>query len=153
LDEFQEFVDSEGEQKFGTVLLTKSGGGNSKHLLHVVSVASPREHEFDTVQTAFYNALKVAETNGIKRIVAPAMGTGIIGQLTAAQSAKAMMSAIEQYDTKIISRGGVPGGSASARTRTARFILSLRLRRIDSPMAAPDDEADLGTATAPERRL
>ncbi len=97
LDSFQEFIDAQGEQKFGTVLLTDSGGGAAKKLLHVVSVGSDRADEFNTIQTAFYNALKVAEQNGLKEIAAPAMGTGIIGQLTSRQSAKAMMSALNQY--------------------------------------------------------
>lgn len=97
LEEYQRFIDSQGEQKFGTVLLTESGGGNAKHHLHVASVGSPKDDEFNTVQTGFYNALKTAEANGIKSVVAPAMGTGIIGQLESDQSARAMMSAVDQF--------------------------------------------------------
>ncbi|MEQ1705976.1 MAG: macro domain-containing protein [Rickettsiales bacterium] len=104
LDLYQKFVDEKGEQKFGTVLLTESGGGNAKQLLHVVSVGSGNKDEFNTIQTAFYNVLKVAESKKLKEIAAPAMGTGIIGELTSEQSARAMMSALEQYSKE----GGKP---------------------------------------------
>jgi hypothetical protein len=62
-----------------------------------VSVGSDKKDEFNTIQTGFYNALKLAGNHGIRKLVAPAMGTGIIGQLTAEQSARAMMSALDQY--------------------------------------------------------
>ncbi|MEI8129515.1 MAG: macro domain-containing protein [bacterium] len=97
IDEFAEFVSQKGEQKFGTTLLTKSHGGNSDKLLHVVSVGSSKEHEFDTVQSSIYNALTTAEQNGVKSIASPALGTGIIGNLTAEQSAKSTLSAIKQF--------------------------------------------------------
>jgi O-acetyl-ADP-ribose deacetylase (regulator of RNase III) len=101
---YQRFIDQKGEQKFGQVVLTKSGGGRSSCLLHVVSVGSGEEDEFNTIQTAFFNALKVAESQGIESIASPAMGTGIIGSLTAEQSANAMMSAADQYAAE----GGKP---------------------------------------------
>lgn len=97
IDEFQEFVSRGGEQKFGTVLLTNSHGGNSNKLLHTVSVGSSKEHEFDTVQTSIYNALRTAEENGVKSVVSPALGTGIIGQLTPEQSAKSILSAVKNF--------------------------------------------------------
>ena len=82
--------------RFGQVVLTKSGGGRSKQLLHVVSVGSSDDLEFATVHNAFYAALMSAQGHKINTIVAPAMGTGIIGNLTAEQSAKSMMSAIDR---------------------------------------------------------
>lgn len=94
---YQDYVDKNGTQDFGQVLLTPSYGGNSKYLLHAVSVGSGAEVEFETVKTAMFNALRLAENNGLSSIVAPAMGTGIIGRLTDTQSAKAMMSAIHDY--------------------------------------------------------
>lgn len=97
IDEFQEFVSKQGEQKFGTVLLTGSYGGNSDKLLHTVSVGSSKEHEFNTVQTSIYNALRTAEENGVKSVVSPALGTGIIGQLTPEQSAKSILSAVKNF--------------------------------------------------------
>ena len=97
LDLFQKFIDDNGRQNFGLVLLTAAGGGNAKFHLHVVSVGSSREDEFNTIQTAFFNVLSIAEKNGVKTIIAPAMGTGIIGKLTSEQSAKAMMSAIFDF--------------------------------------------------------
>ena len=97
LKQYQEFINQQGEQPFGKVLLTESGGGNARYHLHVVSVGSPPQDEFNTVQTAMFNALSTAAQNGIQSIIAPAMGTGIIGKLTPEQSAKAMMSAVQAF--------------------------------------------------------
>jgi len=97
IEEFEQFVSKKGQQKFGTILLTKSHGGNSENLLHAVSVGSGRTEEFKTVQASIYNALRTAEQNNIKSVAAPALGTGIIGHLTDEQSAKAILSAVEQF--------------------------------------------------------
>jgi O-acetyl-ADP-ribose deacetylase (regulator of RNase III) len=90
-----------GSQPFGAAIVTPSGGGNSKHLIHVVSVGSDRQEEFKTVQTSVYNALKAAAGKGIKTVVAPALGTGIIGQLTSEQSAQAMLSGIQKFAVEV----------------------------------------------------
>lgn len=102
LNLYDQHVQANGEQQFGSALVTKSGGGNSKSLIHVVSVGSDRDQEFDTVRSGFLNALKEAQSHGFTKIAAPAMGTGIIGQLTGEQSAKAMMSALDEF----MARGG-----------------------------------------------
>lgn len=94
---FEEFVEARGILDFSSVVMTPSGGGNAKHLLHIASVGSPRADEFATVRNGFFNALHTAAENGLTSVVAPAMGTGIIGKLTAEQSARAMMSAVDLY--------------------------------------------------------
>ena len=105
LDEFEAMAQSEGPFSFGTVKLTKSGGGNSKFLLHAVTVGSGAEREFQVVHEGFLECLRQAQANGISEIVAPALGTGIIGDLNATQSAKAMLSAVEKFT----SEGGAVG--------------------------------------------
>lgn len=97
LQDYQDYLDKSGTQPFGQVVVTPAHGGNAKTLLHVVSVASEKENEFETVRTSIYNTLKTAEKEGIKTIGAPLLGTGIIGELTNEQSAKAMLSAIKSY--------------------------------------------------------
>jgi O-acetyl-ADP-ribose deacetylase (regulator of RNase III) len=97
IEAYEAFVDGKGTLGFSSVLMTEAGGGNAKHLLHTVSVGSARADEFSTVRNGLLNALRTAAENGLTSIVAPAMGTGIIGKLTAEQSARAMMSAIELY--------------------------------------------------------
>lgn len=97
LKAYDDFVAEAGQQPFSTALLTPSGGGQSPYLLHVVSVGSAPVHEFYTIKTAFFNALQLAGEKGITSIAAPALGTGIIGSLTAKQSAEAMFSALKEY--------------------------------------------------------
>ena len=95
---YQNHLDTHGGKlNFGEACLTSSGGGKAKYLLHVVSVDSGVENEFSTVQKAVFNALLQAQKRGVKTIAAPALGTGALGTLTPAQSAKAMMSAISQF--------------------------------------------------------
>jgi len=100
LEKYQQHVSKNGTQEFGSILLTESGGGNAPYLLHAVSVGSEREEEFITVQSAIFNALETAHENGLSSVAAPALGTGIIGQLTDTQSAKAMMSAVDAFSQK-----------------------------------------------------
>lgn len=98
MEAYQHHLDKHGGKlEFGNACLTTSGGGNSKYLLHVVSVDSPGAEEFSIVQKAIYSALLQAEKRGIKTIAAPALGTGTLGNLTPTQSAKAMMSAIALF--------------------------------------------------------
>lgn len=99
IDVFAEFLENHGKQEFGTAVITPSGGGNSKKLVHVVSVGGleNKHGEFNVVHTSVANTLKAAQKDGIKSVVFPALGTGIIGSLTAEQSAKAMLSAIDNF--------------------------------------------------------
>lgn len=104
---YEDFISEKGEQEYGTVFLTPSGGGSSEYLLHVASVGSDEDIKFNVIKTSMLNALKVAEKNGIDSLAAPALGTGIIRSLTrkesaaqmisAERSAAAMMSAIKEY--------------------------------------------------------
>ena len=100
LNKFQGFVDAYGEQPFSSVLLTESGGGNSNSHLHAVTVGSGREEEYLVIHNALLNVLAAAGESNIESIAVPALGTGIIGQLTKEQSAKSMMSAIMKYTTQ-----------------------------------------------------
>lgn len=97
IDEYQKFVDKNGAQEFSSVVLTDSHGGNSKKLLHAVTIGAPKETEFNTVHNSVYNALVTAKKNNIRSVVCPAMGTGIIGSLTDEQSAKAILSAVKKF--------------------------------------------------------
>jgi O-acetyl-ADP-ribose deacetylase (regulator of RNase III) len=106
MQEYDRFIQQNGRQNYGTVLLSPSGSPKFSHLLHVVSVGSGEDKEFSTVQNGFFNALKLAEAHGLKSIAAPALGTGIIGDLTAKQSAEAMMSSLKAYGET----GGKPMG-------------------------------------------
>ena len=97
MEAYNNIIKTQGEQEFGSVHVTESGGGNSSKLIHAVTVNSGAENEFAVVQKAVYNALKAAEKQGLTSIAIPQVGTGIIGRLTDEQSAQAIMSAIKQF--------------------------------------------------------
>lgn len=84
---------------YGDAFITDSPAMGKK-LIHVISVASKAENEFATVQLATINALDQASLAGLRSIGIPALGTGIIGQLTGRQSAEAILSAIKTYADK-----------------------------------------------------
>jgi len=102
LKAYDSYMETKGELEFGRALVTPSGGGNAQSLIHVVSVGSGESVEFETVRDSIKNALVEAQNNGIKTIAAPALGTGIIGQLTDAQSAKAMLAGVAEF----VAQGG-----------------------------------------------
>ncbi|OQW45958.1 MAG: hypothetical protein A4S09_16950 [Proteobacteria bacterium SG_bin7] len=83
-------------REFGAAFLTKSTGTNS-NIINIVSVGSGEDKEYATIRQSVLNGLKVAEKNGIKSVSVPALGTGIIGQLTNEQSAHAIMSAVAEF--------------------------------------------------------
>lgn len=97
-DEYEAIVrNGGGTLKFGAAFVTPSHGGKTSSLIHVVSVASGPEKEFNVVNQAVYNALTSASIAGLKQIVCPILGTGIIGALTDEQSAKAMLSGANRF--------------------------------------------------------
>jgi hypothetical protein len=61
----------ENFQEWSKATVTESGGWNSKFLIHVVSVDSWKENEFDVVSWAVYNALSEATKRGLKNVVIP----------------------------------------------------------------------------------
>lgn len=81
---------------YGEAMLTESGGGNAKYLLHLVTIGS--DNEFEAVQRAVFEALKLAAEKGIHTIAVPLVGSGIIGTLTPTQSAKAIFSAVALFE-------------------------------------------------------
>lgn len=81
---------------YGEALITESGGGNAKYLLHLVTIGS--DNEFASVQRAVFEALKLADETGIRTIAVPLVGSGIIGTLTPTQSAKAIFSAVALFE-------------------------------------------------------
>jgi len=123
LDAFDEIVRTQGEQPYGAVHITESGGGNSSKLIHAVTVGSGPENEFQVIQDAVYNSLKAAEEQGLSSVAMPALGTGIIGSMTNEQSAQAMMAAIKRFsdeggkmDVSLVLYGSPKGYNAFADT-------------------------------------
>ena len=97
LNEYDKFIEKNGELDFGKVILTKSGGGNSEWLLHGVTAGADADNQFEVAQNATYNALKSAQDFGLKSVVIPAIGTGIIGHLTNTESAQAILAGINKF--------------------------------------------------------
>lgn len=85
---------------FGTVMMTPSYGGKSKHLLHVAILGTEKERKFSAIQRAVYMALKCAEVNGVEKIVCPALGMDQVDPILASDSAKAILSAVEMFANK-----------------------------------------------------
>ena len=97
MNEYNEYIDKNGKLDWSNVVLTESGGGKAKYLVHAVTVGADRDSSFEVVQKAVYNALNIAQQQGLQSVVIPAMGTGIIGTLTDVQSANAIMAGINQF--------------------------------------------------------
>lgn len=81
----------------GNVFMSASGGGHCRYLLHVATVGCERDKAFAVTCAAVYQALELSDKAGLETIAVPAIGTGIIGTLTLAQSAKAIFKAVSQF--------------------------------------------------------
>lgn len=82
--------------KFGDVLMTPSGKAGV-HLAHVATAGAKRDKQFMVVLKAMLKVLGTADSLGIRTIAVPEIGTGVIGYLTAEQSAKAIFGAISRF--------------------------------------------------------
>ena len=99
LQKYEQIISALGQElKWGDVTITPSGGGQSKNLIHVVSVgSSDAEEEAGVVSTAISQVLLASQQNNLDTIVVPALGTGVVGYLTAGQSARAILGALFTY--------------------------------------------------------
>lgn len=106
MEEYEQIIETEKQQegkdirkfqKWSKATLTESGWWKSKFLIHVVSVASSAEEEFNVVSSSVSNALIEANRKWLETVIFPALGTGIIGNLTAKQAAKAIMNGVVSF--------------------------------------------------------
>jgi O-acetyl-ADP-ribose deacetylase (regulator of RNase III) len=87
-----------GRVELGDAYITTSTGGRAKFLIHIASVGVGHTMEILAVQKSIYNALLLAEKQRLKDVVLPMCGTTpLFGTLMKAESAKAMMSAVQQF--------------------------------------------------------
>ena len=97
-----EVYDKRAQQKpfaFGDAFLTESGRDNL-FLGHVVTVGAPAEEQFEAVFKSVYNIIGDCNQRPyatIRRIAIPELGTGIIGNLTQEQSARAIIGAVDAF--------------------------------------------------------
>jgi O-acetyl-ADP-ribose deacetylase (regulator of RNase III) len=78
------------------VHVSPSGVSLWPHVINAVTVGSQRSEEFEVIADATYNVLKAAAEKGIRTVAFPALGTGVIGNLTPEQSAKAITNGIDR---------------------------------------------------------
>ena len=82
--------------KYGEVLLTRSGRTDTL-LSHVATAGAPADEQFEVVFKAMLNTLLQAHELGVRTIAVPELCTGIIGNLTQAQSARAIFCAVQKF--------------------------------------------------------
>ena len=78
-----------GKQGPGSAVMTSGGRLAVKHIIHIVTGSSDKTH----LQRCLEEGLRLADTNGIKSISVPAIGTGGYG-LPAAESARIIFQAL-----------------------------------------------------------
>ena len=79
-----------GKQGPGSAVMTSGGRLAVKHIIHIVTESSDKAH----LQRCLEEGLRLADTNGIKSISVPAIGTGGYG-LPAAESAQMIFQALK----------------------------------------------------------
>lgn len=89
---------------FGEAVLTASGMYD-EILAHVVTVGCPDDEAFETVFKAVFNAIgklnqeshRTGRVTAVFEIAIPLLGTGTLGALTAEQSARAIIGAVDLW--------------------------------------------------------
>ncbi|MBP5399794.1 MAG: macro domain-containing protein [Alphaproteobacteria bacterium] len=82
----------------GEEMITPSGKVGIM-LAHVATIEANANEQFYVVTKAVLQTLISADALGVKTIAVPELGTGIIGSLTPEQSAKAIFSALNHFNT------------------------------------------------------
>lgn len=96
LDAFGAFLEANGGSiEYGRAHLTQSGCQRWPYLIHVASVRSGKESEYENAFKSTVNALTLASKAGLQSLAMVALGTGPDGRLTNEQSARAILGAIE----------------------------------------------------------
>lgn len=98
IDAYDAYAKNNGPLEYGTVVLTPAGKGRHMHYIHVVCLGAGKEHDFKVVKECVKNALLLVQdhSDAFDRIVFPALNVDSLGTLTPEQSAKAILSGIEE---------------------------------------------------------
>lgn len=81
---------------YGDVLITESGKAGVK-LAHAATAGADADIQFEVVFKAVFQILAEASKLGLKSVALPEIGTGIIGNLTQSQSARALACAVAKF--------------------------------------------------------
>lgn len=80
---------------WGEVLTVESGGGQSRHLMHAVTVQSGNKvTEGEAISKAVGNSVVEANRLGLRRVIFPALGTGVLGELVGGESARLILGGL-----------------------------------------------------------
>ena len=85
----QQELNEKGSQAPGSAVMTSGGTLIAKNIIHMVAANADKEH----LKTCLENGLRLADTNGIKSISVPAIGTGGFG-FSATESAQVIFQAL-----------------------------------------------------------
>ena len=81
-----------GKQSAGSAVMTSGGNLNVPHIIHIVPGSSDKQH----LQQCLEEGLRVADTNNLRSISIPSVGTGGYG-LAAADSAQIAFQALKNF--------------------------------------------------------
>ena len=81
-----------GKQSAGSAVMTSGGNLNVRHIIHIIPGSSDKQH----LQQCLEEGLRVADTNNLRSISIPSVGTGGYG-LAAADSAQITFQALNNF--------------------------------------------------------
>ena len=88
----QQECDQLGKQSAGSAVMTSGGNLNVPHIIHIIPGSSDKQH----LQQCLEEGLRVADTNNVRSISIPSVGTGGYG-LSAADSAQVTFQALNNF--------------------------------------------------------
>jgi O-acetyl-ADP-ribose deacetylase (regulator of RNase III) len=94
--EIQKELDSLAPVEAGEAVISGGGGLKARHIIHANGPKFQEEDLEQKLRTTTENALKLADTKGIKRIAFPPMGTGFYG-VPLATSARITMDTVKRH--------------------------------------------------------
>ena len=97
MEAYGKYIAEKGKLNLKDIFIAESGGGYSKYLIHAVTVGANKDNAYEVARDGVFNALTEAQKKGIKSVVIPAIGTGIIGSLTNSESANAILNGVKKF--------------------------------------------------------
>ena len=91
-EQVQQECDQLGKQSAGSAVMTSGGNLNVPRIIHIIPGSSDKQH----LQQCLEEGLRVADTNNVRSISIPSVGTGGYG-LSAADSAQVTFQALNNF--------------------------------------------------------
>lgn len=95
-EEIESEAMKQGPKPVGESVITSAGQLKARYVIHAAVMGQDLQTDGQKIKNATISALKLADSNNVRRIAFPALGTGV-GGFPISEAAKIMLSTVNEY--------------------------------------------------------